>query len=71
MDQLYKAYTESAWRNDGKLYAEELQMWLWRHQSRLNLKSIMDYDIAKDKLFIRVSSAETNKDSACEMFRIS
>ena len=29
---------------------------------QVNLKSIMDYDIAKDNLFIRVSSAEANKD---------
>ena len=29
---------------------------------QVNLKSIMDYDIAKDNLFIRVSSAERNKD---------
>ncbi len=29
---------------------------------QVDLKAIMDYDIVKDNLFIRVSSAEANKD---------
>lgn len=61
MDQLYKAYQnqpgvtmESVCRRIADVVMEA--------PIQVNLKSIMDYDIAKDNLFIRVSSAETNKD---------
>lgn len=61
MDQLYKAYQnqpgvtmESIYRRIADIVVES--------PIQVNLKSIMDYDIAKDHLFIRVSSAETNKD---------
>ena len=61
MDQLYKAYQnqpgvtmESVCRRIADVVMEA--------PIQVNLKSIMDYDIAKDNLFIRVSSAETNKE---------
>ena len=61
MNQLYKAYQnqpgvtmESVCRRIADVVMEA--------PIQVNLKSIMDYDIAKDNLFIRVSSAETNKD---------
>ncbi len=61
MNQLYKAYQnqpgvmmESVCRRIADVVMEA--------PIQVNLKSIMDYDIAKDNLFIRVSSAEANKD---------
>ncbi len=61
MNQLYKAYQdqpgvtmESVYRRIADVVVEA--------PIQVNLKSILDYDIAKDNLFIRVSSAERNKD---------
>ena len=61
MNQLYKAYQnqpgvtmESVYRRIADVVVEA--------PIQVNLKAIMDYDIAKDNLFIRVSSAEANKD---------
>ena len=61
MDQLYKAYQNQPGVTMESVYRRIADV-VVAAPIQVNLKSIMDYDIAKDNLFIRVSSAETNKD---------
>ena len=61
MDQLYKAYQNQPGVTMESVYRRIADV-VVAAPIQVNLKSIMDYDIAKDNLFIRVSSAETNKE---------
>ena len=61
MDQLYKTYQNHPGITMESVYKTVADV-IMETPIQMNLKSIMDYDSVKDHLFIRVSSAETNKD---------
>lgn len=61
MNQFYKAYQNQPGATMESIYRRIADV-IMEASIQVNLKSIMDYDIAKDNLFIRVSSAERNKD---------
>ena len=60
MDQLYKTYQNHPGITMESVYKTVADV-IMETPIQMNLKSIMDYDSVKDHLFIRVSSAETNK----------